>query len=263
MDGSADETARARSGYTTAVTRQGLSGFVHRIERLIRPPDEDKIDQEDSHDLHEGSCMPRELICPTCHLSLAEGQLVAQLWAVTTCPYCRSLIDKEVQQAQEDRRVRAQDDVKAIEAWLEAACRLPSTSLTFQLRREASGPGSNQVRWVLMNCRLQGVGLTWEIGLNYSPDVPGVCEIDVLAGPAVKSLDDAGLKRLDEVCAQHGVQAQTQVSRSRVPWEGEQVRTVWGSKTLVATSSLPKELLPSLLLRLDAAMREMVRRVAA
>jgi hypothetical protein len=191
-----------------------------------------------------------QLICPNCHVSLDERQLVTATWTVESCPNCRATIRKHERFGWQDEEALVREDITAIETWLRAVV----DGKRMEWTRRRSDEGGVRDVWDVLGTEVAGSLLSWDCTVEYTPDTLHIVELRLSTGQDRENLF-RGLELLQTACARQGVQPHA-VRRSRMDWGGERVEVRWGAVQFLATGTLSEDLFRAVVKRLDQAMRD-------
>jgi hypothetical protein len=194
--------------------------------------------------------MAEELVCPNCHVSLDERQLVTKTWTVEACPHCRALVRKQEGFRWQDRDAMVREDVTAIGTWLDS---IASADPLFVVRR-ADEEGKGKYVWEVDEVGTGGVLLPWTCTVEYSTETPNIFAVRITSSQNGQALAEDP-ERLQSACADHGVQPFAE-RRSRADWSGQHSEVRWGVQQFLAASSLSENLFRAVMNRLDEAIRD-------
>jgi hypothetical protein len=197
------------------------------------------------------------LICPNCHVSLNEKQLVTKTVTVQSCPNCRAHVRQHEGFHGQDREALTLQDVKAIEDWLRSVVRGKPMAWS---KQAPDGEKGKEI-WDVMGDEEAGLPLPWECAVEYSSNALHVLQLRLTTERFGEEVA-RDKERLQTICADHGVQAFA-VQRSRTDWTGKRQEVRWGAYQILATGSLSERLFWSVLERLERAMRDVTARVPA
>lgn len=192
--------------------------------------------------------MPKELICPTCHVSLDERELVTNTWTSQSCPHCRSLIRKEEKFRWMDLEAVVRQDRAAIEEWLTAVV----NGKPMGWSRQPSEDHLARDVWEVVGVELAGRP-PWTCTIEYTSEVPGVFEMRLTTtdhGDVI--LGDPELLRA--ACTEQGVQPHAVHSSGADIWGGQRDEVRWGARQFLAAAQLTERLFWAVLGRLQHAM---------
>jgi hypothetical protein len=195
------------------------------------------------------------LICPNCHVSLNERQLVTRTLTVESCPNCRAAVRKHERFHGEGREALTLQDVKAIEDWLRSVVRGKPMAWS---KQDPNGEKGKEI-WDVVGDEEAGMPLPWECAVEYTSDAPRVLQLRFTSERYGEQVVQ-DKERLQTICADHGVQPFA-IQRFRTDWTGRREEVRWGAYQVLATASLSERLFWSVLERLDRAMREVTERV--
>lgn len=191
--------------------------------------------------------MSQALICPNCHVSFDERDLVANTAVLESCPNCRAVVRQQEGLHWRDHGAIVREDLRLIEEWLKAVAGAEKLSV-------APSPEQGQTgrSWTLRHVHSITTRLPWTCVVEYDADSPRAVEVRLetgASGQVVCSNSD----RLLVLCAQQGTQPfGTRTSTSE--WGVERVEYSWGARQLLATSGLSALLFRAVIDRLDSVM---------
>jgi len=194
--------------------------------------------------------MTKELVCPNCHVSLDERQLVTNTWTVESCPHCRAMVRKQEGFQWQNRDAMVLEDVTAIGTWLGSIARADPLRVVRRADEEAEG----KYVWEDDDVGIDDTPLPWTCTVEYSSDTANIFAVRLTSSQNGQALVEDS-ERLQIVCADHGVQPHAE-RRSRTDWSGQHSEVRWGVQQFLATSTLSENIFRAVVKRLDQAMQD-------
>jgi hypothetical protein len=179
-----------------------------------------------------------EIQCPHCKRTLRRRDL----HAVTeqTCRWCHGIVEREEQFGWRNDEAITQEDVSAVDAWLDSAAQVAGLEVERVRDRETMG----EYLWTV-----QGLPFPWPCEAVYQRSRPEVVVVRLRAEvSAPEALPDA--KAWEAACVSRGVQP-SGMNGTR-PW--------WGAGQALLTAYLPPDLFRPVVDRLDQVLREVASR---
>jgi hypothetical protein len=201
--------------------------------------------------------MTRELVCPNCHVSLDERQLVTNTWTVESCPHCRALVRKQEGFRWQNRDTMVLEDVTAIGTWLDSVASAEPLRIVRRADEEANG----KYVWEVADVGIGGTLFPWTCAVEYSSDKANIFAVRLMSRQNGQGFV-GDPERLQFVCADHGLQPYTE-RRSLVDWSGQRSEVRWGVQQFLATSTLSVTLFRAVMQRLKQAMRDVATQLVS
>jgi hypothetical protein len=193
--------------------------------------------------------MTEELVCPNCHVSLDERQLLTNTWTVESCPHCRATVRKQEGFRWHDRDAMVLEDVTAIETWLVSVTSADPLLVVQRADEEAKG----KCVWKIDEHGTAGIFYPWKCTVEYSSDTPNIFAVRLTTSQNGKAFIE-NPKRLQILCADDGVQPHAE-RWSGVDWSGQHSEVRWGVQQFLSTRTLSESLFRAVVKRLNHAMR--------
>jgi hypothetical protein len=188
-----------------------------------------------------------EIQCPHCEKTLRRRDLHAV--TVQTCRSCGGIVEQKEQWECRDDEAITQEDVSAVDAWLDSVARVAG----LQVQRVSDGESMGEFLW-----SIQGLPVPWQCEALYQRSRPEVVLVRLRAEvSAPEALPDRNA--VEAACVARGVQP-----------EGERIvqsvgqstaHTWWGAAQFLGTSWLPPDLFRPVVDRLAEVLREVAPHV--
>jgi predicted RNA-binding Zn-ribbon protein involved in translation (DUF1610 family) len=175
--------------------------------------------------------------CSGCGRSVPERRLRVQVLTVESCPHCGEIVRRSDRIRWTDEDAALQQDVAAIDGWVDALCR--GNGLT--AARDDAGVGAGRWRWEISGATSWGCEAVYEI------DRPGFVGLRLFSAAHAAAVA-ADPRRLLSACASRGVELYC----LREP-PGR-----WGAQQHLAVEALHEAAFWPILRRLTEAMYEAV-----
>jgi hypothetical protein len=174
--------------------------------------------------------------CPGCGRAISERRLRVQVITIESCPHCGDPVRRADRLRWTDDDAALQQDVSAVDAWLEALARGNGLSV----ERTAVAAGGTW-RWPVAGAT------SWTCEIVYETDRPGVIALR-LSSERNAPATAADFRRLAAACSSRGVETYC----SREP-SGR-----WGAQQYLSTTGLNEGVFWPVLRRLTEAMYDAV-----
>jgi len=197
------------------------------------------------------NAMNQSLICPNCHVSFDEGELVAKTAVLESCPNCRAVVRQQESVRWRDHDAILREDLRAIEEWLKAIAGAENLIVAGNPRR-----GQTVRSCTLRQVRSKTTRLPWSCVVEYDAESPRAVEVRLESGVSGEVVCSEAA-RLLQICARQGAQPYG-ARTTRSEWGVEHVEHSWGARRLLATSSLSVALFRAVIDRLDSVMGDVL-----